>query len=49
MFGTSPFSSAPFADMGTEEYELTANAITTGNPSVATSTLYEEETLATQG
>jgi hypothetical protein len=30
MFGTSPFSSAPFADMGTEEYELSAGALDAG-------------------
>ena len=49
MFGTSPFSSAPFADIGTEEYELSAGALDAGVVAVSTTTMSEEETLATQG
>ena len=45
MFGTSPFASATFAGIGSEEYDLTASTITTGAVSVANATLQEDETL----
>ena len=45
MFGTSPFASATFAGMGSEEYDLTASAITTSAVSVANTTFQEDETL----
>ena len=45
MFGTSPFAAATFAGAGSERYELTAVAITTGAVTVPDNTMYEEETL----
>ena len=42
MFGTSPFASATFAGMGSEEYDLTASAITTGSSSVPVVTMQED-------
>jgi len=45
MFGTSPFASSTFAGMGSEEYELTASAITTGAVSVANTTFQGDQTL----
>jgi len=49
MFGTSPFSSAPFADEGPKIYDLTASATSTGTPVLNSVSMSEEETLSTSG
>jgi hypothetical protein len=45
MFGTSPFAAATFAGAGSEKYELTAVAITTGAVTVPDNTFQQEQNL----